>query len=453
MQVGQKEMKKSLGKTIPVEELLNSFHQFFKMNASGGVVLFVCTIIALVWSNSPWAGSYEAVWQTRITVGLGDFVLSKPAILWINDGLMAIFFFLVGLEIKREMLVGGLSTPSQTIMPVAAALGGMVVPALVFLLFNAGQDSVRGWGIPMATDIAFALGILSLLGNRAPVGLKLFLTAVAIVDDIGAILVIAVFYASSLNLMALAAGFLVLGCMAVLNLYWGVRHSIPYLVLGILVWLAFLASGIHATVAGVLAALTIPAGTKIDCTRFVDKLRKAADTFEMAITPGKTVLTNKEQQIALHSLEESYKAATTPLQNIEHALHPWVSFCIMPIFALANAGVVFEGDMLHALTSPLSLGVVFGLVVGKQVGVTGACLLCKKLGISDYPSRTTLLQLYGASCLTGVGFTMSIFISNLAFVQNPMLVELSKMSVLFASLVAGVLGYSVLRFLSSSRLE
>ncbi|MGE4291413.1 MAG: Na+/H+ antiporter NhaA [Desulfovibrio sp.] len=440
-------MRKSIGDAVPVEILLNSFNNFFKMNASGGIVLLLCTIIALVWSNSPWAGSYEAVWQTRITVGLGDLVLSKPAILWINDGLMAIFFFLVGLEIKREMLVGGLSTPSQTVMPVAAAIGGMAVPALIFLLFNADQDAARGWGIPMATDIAFALGILSLLGDRVPVSLKLFLTAVAIVDDIGAILVIAVFYTSSLNLLALCAGFAVLGCMCLLNLLWGVRHTIPYLVLGIVVWFAFLASGVHATIAGVLAALTIPAGTKLDCTGFVEKLRKAADTFELAITPGKTVLTNKEQQIALHSLEHAYEAATTPLQNIEHALHPWVSFGIMPIFALANAGVSLEGDILHALSSPLSLGVVFGLVIGKQLGVAGACFLVQKLGFSSYPTGTTLLHLYGASCLTGVGFTMSIFISNLAFAQNPALVEQSKMSVLFASLLAATLGYIALRLL------
>lgn len=415
------------------------------MEAAGGIVLLLCTIIALLWTNSPWATSYEIIWQTKITVGIGNWTLSKPLILWINDGLMAIFFFVVGLEIKREMLVGGLSTPSQTIMPVAAAIGGMIVPALFFLFFNIGQESAGGWGIPMATDIAFALGIMSLLGNRVPVSLKLFLTAVAIVDDIGAILVIAVFYTSSLNLTALGIGFIVLGCMAVLNLRWGVRHSIPYLILGIIVWFAFLASGIHATIAGVLAALTIPAGTKMDCTRFVEKLRNAADTFEMAITPGKTVLTNKEQQLALHSLEHAYEAATTPLQNIEHSLHPWVSFCIMPVFALANAGVSLQGDFWYAVTSPLSLGVIFGLVVGKQIGVTGACVLIKKLGISDYPSKATLRQLYGASCLTGVGFTMSIFISNLAFAGNPLLVEQSKTAVLFASLTAGALGYAVLR--------
>jgi len=375
-------------------------------------------------------------------------VLSKAAILWINDGLMAIFFFLVGLEIKRELLVGGLSTPSQTIMPVAAAIGGMVIPALIFVSLNAGQESAAGWGIPMATDIAFALGIMSLLGNRVPVGVKIFLTAVAIVDDIGAILVIAIFYTTSLNLTALSVGLAVIGLMAILNLRWGIRHSIPYLVLGIIVWFAFLLSGIHATIAGVLAAMTIPAGTRMNCSTFVEELRHAAEVFELAITPGKTVLTNKEQQMALHSLEHAYEAATTPLQNIEHALHPWVSFLIMPIFALANAGVALEADVLSELLTPVSLGIFLGLVLGKQIGVTGACWVVKKFGWAEFPDRTTLVHLWGAACLAGVGFTMSIFIANLAFDDAARLVELSKIAILFASLVSGVLGYVVLKYMA-----
>lgn len=441
-------MSHGAGKQLPIHYLLNSFNTFFKMEAAGGIALMICTVAALVWANSPWAASYHALWQTKLTVGIGDWMLSKAAILWINDGLMAIFFFVVGLEIKRELLVGGLSTPSQTIMPVAAAVGGMLVPALFFVGFNAGEASAAGWGIPMATDIAFALGIMSLLGSRVPVGLKIFLTAVAIVDDIGAILVIAIFYTTSLNLVALGVGVAVLGIMAILNFRWGIRHSIPYLVLGIVVWFAFLMSGIHATIAGVLAAMTIPAGTRMDCTLFVEKLRHAAETFELAITPGKSVLTNKEQQIALHSMEHAYDDATTPLQNIEHALHPWVAFCIMPIFALANAGVALQGDVLQELLTPVSLGIFVGLVVGKQVGVTGACWVISKLGLAKFPDRTTLTHLWGASCLAGVGFTMSIFIANLAFDEGSRLVELSKIAILFASLIAGALGYVVLKFLA-----
>ncbi len=441
-------MSKPVDRPLPIRYLLSSFNDFFKMEAAGGIALMICTVVALGWANSPWAASYHALWQTKLTVGIGDWMLSKAAILWINDGLMAIFFFVVGLEIKREIMVGGLSTPSQTIMPVAAAVGGMAVPAIVFAAFNMGHESIGGWGIPMATDIAFALGIMSLLGNRVPIGLKIFLTAVAIVDDIGAILVIAIFYTSSLDLAALAVGVAFLGLMAVFNFHWRIRHSIPYLVVGVIVWFAFLKSGIHATIAGVLAAMTIPAGTRMNCSSFVEKLRNAADTFEMAITPGKTVLTNKEQQMALHSMEHAYEDATTPLQNIEHALHPWVAFCIMPIFALANAGVALEGDVLTELATPVSLGIFAGLVLGKQIGVTGACWLVKKMGWADFPDRTTLAHLWGAACLAGVGFTMSIFIANLAFEDGSRLVELSKISILFASLVAGGLGYAVLKFIA-----
>jgi len=440
-------------KQLPIHYLLNSFNDFFKMEAAGGIALMICTVAALVWANSPWAETYDTIWQTKLTVGVGGWMLSKPVILWINDGLMAIFFFVVGLEIKRELLVGGLSTPSQTVMPVAAAIGGMVVPALFFFAFNAGKESIAGWGIPMATDIAFALGIMSLLGNRVPVGLKIFLTAVAIVDDIGAVLVIALFYTAKLNILALGVGILFLLIMAVINFRWGIRSSIPYLVLGIIVWFAFLMSGIHATIAGVLAALTIPAGTRMNCSAFVEELRCAADNFELAIKPGKTVLTNKEQQMALHSIEHAYDEATTPLQNIEHALHPWVAFCIMPIFALANAGVALEADIIQELITPVSVGIFGGLVIGKQIGVTGACWLIHKLGLAEFPSRTTLIHLWGASCLAGVGFTMSIFIANLAFDGGSRLVELSKIAILFASLVAGGLGYAILKFLAPNANE
>ncbi|QGY38801.1 Na+/H+ antiporter NhaA [Pseudodesulfovibrio cashew] len=446
-------MSQPAERPLPIRCLLQSFNDFFKMEAAGGIALMVCTVAALVWANSPWAESYHALWQAKITVGVGDWMLSKAAILWINDGLMAIFFFLVGLEIKRELMVGGLSTPSQTVMPVAAALGGMVVPALLFFSLNAGTESIGGWGIPMATDIAFALGIMSLLGNRVPVGLKIFLTAVAIVDDIGAILVIALFYTTSLDVAALGLGVAVLGLMAVLNLRWKIRHSIPYLVLGVIVWFAFLKSGIHATIAGVLAAMTIPAGTRMNCVSFVEELRGAAETFELAITPGKTVLTNKEQQVALHSIEHAYNDATTPLQNIEHALHPWVAFCIMPVFALANAGVALKADVFRDLLTPVSMGIFVGLVVGKQIGVTGACWIISKLGLAKFPDRTTLVHLWGASCLAGVGFTMSIFIANLAFDEGSRLVELSKIAILFASLVAGGLGYFVLKYLAPDASE
>lgn len=430
---------------LPVAYVLESFNAFFKMEAAGGLALMVCTIAAMVWANSPLSETYQSFWATKLTVGIGGFILSKPLLLWINDGLMAIFFFLVGLEIKRELMVGGLSTPSQTIMPVAAAVGGMVVPAIMFFGINVGEPSAGGWGIPMATDIAFALGIMSLLGSRVPVGLKIFLTAVAIVDDIGAILVIAIFYTASINVTALLIGLGGFAVMLILNFRWQIRNSIPYLVCGVVIWFAFLLSGIHATIAGVLAALAIPASTRMGGTEFVERLRVAATMFEWGNRAGDCVLTNKEQQAALHSLETSYYEVAPPLQAIEHALHPWVAFAIMPIFALANAGVVLEADILTGLVTPVSLGIFFGLFVGKQVGVTGACWLVRKMGLADYPDRTTLFHIHGAACLSGVGFTMSIFIANLAFDEGSRLVELSKIAILFASLVSGAVGYLMLK--------
>jgi NhaA family Na+:H+ antiporter len=431
---------------LPIHYLLDSFNAFFRMEAAGGIALMLCTVIAMLWANSPWAATYHAVWQTKLTIGAGEWMLSKPALLWINDGLMAIFFFVVGLEIKREILVGDLSTPRQALIPIAAAVGGMVVPALIFTAFNMGMPSISGWGIPMATDIAFALGILSLLGRRVPVGLKIFLTALAIVDDMGAILVIAIFYTSSLNLVALGIGIAGLAVMAIMNVRWGFRHTIPYLILGVIVWFAFLKSGIHATIAGVLAAMTIPASTRVDGALFVKELRHAVSLFENAVRPDKTVLTCQEQQMAMHSISHAYGQATTPLQNIEHALHPWVAFFIMPVFALANAGVTFQPELMQNLFTPVSIGVFLGLVVGKQIGVTGACVLLHKLGIANYPDRTTLAHIYGASCLAGVGFTMSIFIATLAYPDQQQLVELSKIAILFASTVAGIWGYVALRF-------
>jgi NhaA family Na+:H+ antiporter len=267
-------------KTEPLTTLLKAFEDFFRIEAAGGVVLLLATVVALFWANSPLAPLYDTLREMPLTVGAGSWALSKPAILWINDGLMAVFFFVIGLEIKREVLVGGLSSPSRVVMPVAAAVGGMVVPAALFLALNAGEPTAQGWGVAMATDIAFALGVLSLLGPRVPVGLKIFLTAVAIVDDIGAILVIALFYTAELSLPALGVGLAALAAMALLNIVWKTRHYLPYLLLGVVVWLAFLKSGIHATIAGVLAAVMIPARTDIDCMRFVEKLRGAAIAFE-----------------------------------------------------------------------------------------------------------------------------------------------------------------------------
>lgn len=427
-----------------LEQALAPFRRFSRIEASGGIVLIACTLAALVWANSPLAPSYFALWETPVSLGFGGMVLSKSLLHWINDGLMAVFFFMVGLEIKREVLVGELGSPGQAALPVAAAIGGMAVPACVYVLFNHGEASLAGWGIPMATDIAFALGILSLLGDRAPTSLKIFLAAVAIVDDIGAVLVIALFYSGDISLAALALGGSMFAAMLAFN-FMGARHPAFYLVLGTILWLAFLKSGVHATVAGVLAAMAIPARTRIPAEVFTARARRLLGCFEAATEPGRSLLENKAQIAALEGLEEACHKAGAPLPRIEHALHPYVAFGIMPLFALANAGVPLTGQAGGGLGEPLSLGILLGLLAGKQVGVFLACWGMFRTGLAAMPPGLGLAHYHGASLLAGVGFTMSIFIAGLAFGDQAALDATAKVAILAASAVAGLLGYLVLR--------
>jgi NhaA family Na+:H+ antiporter len=368
----------------PAERLLHPFQEFSQKEASGGILLLICTVVALLWANSPFAGSYIHVWQTKLAIGIGDMALAKPLLLWINDGLMAIFFFVVGLEIKREVLVGELASFRQAALPLVAAVGGMLVPALIYILFNRGGPGAPGWGIPMATDIAFALGVLALLGKRAPVSLKVFLTALAIVDDIGAVLVIALFYTAEISWvsLAVAVGFL---CLLVVVNRLGVRHPLVYAILGIGLWVAFLKSGVHATVAGVWLAMTIPSKARINSQEFVAHSRAFLSDFERA-SAGQAAI-NEPQQAALQALEATVQHAEAPLQRMEHTLHPWVAYCIMPIFALANAGVALDGGFSAAFTHPISLGVAAGLVIGKQLGITSFVWLAVKAKLADLPSR------------------------------------------------------------------
>jgi Na+:H+ antiporter, NhaA family len=433
----------------PVERIVRPFQDFAHKQSSSGIILVLVTVVALIWANSPWGNSYVALWGSKLTVGVGNFTLSKDLTHWINDGLMAVFFLVVGLEIKREVLVGELSSIRSAALPVAAALGGAVVPALIYAAINAGTEGAAGWGIPMATDIAFALGVLALLGERAPVGLKVFLTALAIVDDIVAVLVIAVFYTSDISWGALAIGGLFLGALVVANLI-GVGRTLVYAVLGIGLWLAFLLSGIHATIAGVLLAFTVPASSFINPGAFLERSRYILDRFEQAGEKGENVLTNEERQAALHALNHATYKLEPPLHELEHALHPWVVFAIMPIFALANAGVPLGGGIAEALTSPVVLGIVAGLVVGKQLGITLFAWLAVKSGVSELPTGISWRQVYGAGWLAGIGFTMSLFISDLAFADNP-LVDVAKLGILAASLIAGVVGWLILRGASSPR--
>jgi NhaA family Na+:H+ antiporter len=427
-----------------VEQALAPFRRFSHIQASGGIVLIACTVIALLWANSPLAPSYFALWETPVTVGFGDAVLSKTLLHWINDGLMAVFFFMVGLEIKREALVGELNSPVQAVLPVAAAVGGMVVPALLYVLFNHDQPTMAGWGVPMATDIAFALGILSLLGNRVPVGLKVFLAAVAIVDDIGAVLVIALFYSGDISLFSLLLGGAMFVAMFGLNLA-GARHPAVYALCGAVLWLAFLKSGVHATVAGVLAAMTIPARTRIPAGAFLRKARRLLDCFAASMEPGQRLLANKTMQGTLESLEAACLRASAPLPRMEHALHPWVAYAVMPLFALANAGVPLTGQAGQALVEPVSLGIFLGLFIGKQLGIFLTCYGMFRLGLAALPEGLRLRHYYGASILAGIGFTMSIFIAGLAFGETGAVAAKAKVAILVTSALAGALGFAVLR--------
>ncbi len=431
-------------KQPPIEQVLSPFRVFVHDEASAGILLFVATVIALVLANSPWADAYERLWQTHFALTLGEVTLTEPLLLWVNDGLMAMFFFVVGLEIKREMLVGELSSPKGAALPIAAALGGMLVPASIYWLINGGTPAAQGWGIPMATDIAFALGVLVLLGDRVPVALKIFLTALAIVDDLGAVLVIAFFYTSNVSWLNLGISAVFLLLLIAAN-WAGIRGPLVYGVLGIGgLWLAFLLSGVHPTIAGVLAAMAIPARTRLNPAEFIRHGRQTIQTFEEAGDMGDNVLINPDRHDALLDLRGVYEHATTPLQRLESALHPWVSMLVLPLFALANAGVAIEGEVTSLLVNPITLGIVLGLVVGKQVGITLFAWLAVRMGVAELPEGVTWRHIYGVSWLGGIGFTMSLFISALAF-GDPVALSTAKLGILLASALAAAGGTLILR--------
>ena len=432
-------------KKEPIEVLLNPINEFLHKEASGGILLIICTVIALAWANSPWSDSYHHLWHTYLSVNIGNFLnLNYSIHHWINDGLMAIFFFTVGLEIKRELLVGELSTIEKASLPIAGAIGGMVVPAFLYIIFNIGGEGANGWGIPMATDIAFVVGIMALLGPRIPLTLKIFVLALAIADDIGAVLVIAIFYTAEISITALIIAGIVLIILAVLNKL-GTKSLIPYTLLGIILWIAFLKSGIHATIAGVLLAFTIPASSRYNTQKFSDKVKDLINKFDSTGDHGENVLSNQERQTDVMAIEESCEKVLTPLQRFEHGLHPWVAFLIIPVFALANAGVTLAGlDILAALFSPVSLGIIIGLFIGKQLGIFAFSFLAVKMKFASLPEGINWKILYGAGILAGIGFTMSLFIAGLAF-NDPALIDLSKIGVLAGSLFSGIVGYVFLK--------
>jgi len=432
-------------KKEPIEILLKPINEFLHQEASGGILLIICTVIALAWANSPWSDSYHHLWHTYITINLVSLLnLNYSIHHWINDGLMAIFFFTVGLEIKRELLVGELSSMQKASLPIAGAIGGMVAPALFYIMFNLGGKGANGWGIPMATDIAFVVGIMALLGPRIPLTLKIFVLALAIADDIGAVLVIAIFYTAEISITALIIAGIVLIILAVLNRL-GIKSLIPYTLLGIILWVAFLKSGVHATIAGVLLAFTIPASSRYNTQKFSDKIKGLIKKFDSTGDHGENVLSNQERQTTVIAIEESCEKVLTPLQRFEHGLHPWVAFFIIPVFALANAGVTVAGlDILAALLSPVSLGIIVGLFVGKQFGIFTFSFLAVKMKFASLPEGVNWKNLYGAGILAGIGFTMSLFIAGLAF-SDPTLIDLSKIGILTGSLLSGIVGFMFLK--------
>jgi NhaA family Na+:H+ antiporter len=437
-----------LSESPPIRRLVRPFQAFAQAEVAGGIVLLLAAVAALLWANSPWGASYTALWHTPLSFSLGSWRLSKPLASWMNEGLMTLFFFVVGLEIKREVLGGELAAVKRAALPIAAALGGMVVPAGIYLAFNAGQAGAAGWGIPMATDIAFALGVLALLGKRVPLGLKVFLTALAIVDDIGAILVIALFYNVGVNWVGLAvgAGFFLALIMA--NRV-GARQPLLYALLGGGLWLAILLSGVHATIAGVLVALTIPAQARIQREGFLVVGQRLLETFaEAAETKGGRFI-SEEQQAVVRTLEQACERVETPLQRLERTLHPWVAFGVVPLFALANAGVSLGTEFLRALTHPVGLGVFVGLLVGKQLGITLFAWLAVKGRLASLPTEVTWRQVYGVGWVAGIGFTVSLFIATLAF-TDPELVALAKVGILVAAVLSGGIGWVLLRWFTAA---
>ena len=429
-------------KPPPIERLIKPFALFAKQASAGGIVLLACAVIALLWANSPLGEYYFRLWSTPVEVRFGNLIdIDKPLLLWINDGLMAVFFFLVGMEIKRELLVGELRSPRKAMLPMAAAVGGMIVPALIYASLNWGTPEIRGWGVPMATDIAFALGALALLGTRAPLALKVFLTALAIVDDLGAVLVIALFYTENLKVNALLYSLLFWGAMIAMNRL-GVRSGLAYFLVSVGMWYFMLKSGVHATVAGVLGAFAIPVRSRIDPELFIVRVREYLNQFDQPITE-RTIILSPEQQSAVEAIEREALRVQSPLQRLEHRLHYFVAFFVMPIFALANAGVALGGEGGLNWTSRVIWGVALGLLIGKPLGIALFSWLAVRLRLAQLPQGINFVHIVGVGFLGGIGFTMALFIAGLAFRGDEL--NYAKLGILAGSALAGAIGFMMLR--------
>ncbi len=428
--------------------VIESFERFFEKVVRGSYPLFFTALLALLWANV-FSASYHSLWHAELTISLGHFQITRSLVHWIDEALMTLFFFTVGLEIKRELLVGELASFKRALLPIAAALGGMLLPAAIYAAFNYGTPTAKGWGIPMATDIAFSLAVLAILRNKVPLGLRVFLSAFAIADDLGAVLVIALFYTQEIVWQYLLVSGLFLVGLALVNRLW-IRWTFVYALLGIGVWFFILGSGVHATVAGVLVAMFIPAKARYDTDTFLRQVKSYTEQFECEPgSCGYTILLNQEHLQAVQAIEEACHDVETPLQRFEHGLQPWVSFLVLPLFALANAGLVLE--QLHvtdAITHPVTLGVTLGLVLGKPIGISLFTYLASRTMKAPLPSGIRWSHIFGVGMLGGIGFTMSLFISGLSF-STAEFAELSKLGIIMGSLVSAVLGLLLLSLIKA----
>lgn len=431
--------------------VLTPFEEFIHRQTTSGLLLMGTAIIALVLANGLLAEAYLHFIHTPVNISIGNWAINMSLHHWVNDGLMALFFFVVGLELKREIMVGELSDMRQAALPIIAAIGGMIVPALIYLAFNPEGDASRGWGIPMATDIAFAVGTLVLLAGRVPKALITFLVALAIADDLGAVLVIALFYTQELALNWLVASVALLAVLLAFN-FAGIRKVMPYFAVAVLLWYALLQSGVHATLAGVLGAFTVPARFKYNPSLFVERIKAQLERFIASCQQDDSLMTNEKLYSVVQNLEQSVQGVQTPLQRLEHIWHLPVAFIVIPIFALFNAGIPLQLSSLgETFTHPVMLGVTFGLLFGKFIGITGACWLALRFGIGQLPRGTHFSQIAAISVLGGIGFTMSIFIAELGFASQPEYLLMAKTGVLAASALAGLLGFVWLWWLGRNK--
>lgn len=433
------------------DKLLTPFEEFIHRQTTSGLLLMGTAVLALILANSALSSGYLHILHTPISIGVESWSVEMSLHHWINDGLMALFFFVVGLELKREILVGELATIRNAVLPISAAIGGMVVPALIYFAINPEGDAAIGWGIPMATDIAFAIGALALLASRVPKALITFLVALAIVDDLGAVVVIAAFYTDTIAVIPLAIAAALFSLLLAFNMF-GIRKTTPYFIIAVFLWYALLLSGVHPTLAGILGAMSVPAIPKYDPQRFSEHVKKLIQRFDASYHPGRSIMTNDELSAVVHKLEYSVESVGVPLKRLEHVWHIPVAYLVIPIFALANAGIGLDfSSIVSTMLHPVTLGVMLGLILGKFIGIAGVSWLMLKLNLAELPKDTKFTQIAGVSLLAGIGFTMSIFVAQLGFGENEQLLLMAKTGILIASSLAGVAGFIWLYLVSTPK--